>query len=251
MARKRMISPEIWQSEDFSKLSILARLTFIGLFSNADDEGRGRAKAAYLKSIIYPYDEGMRVADIDKALSEIAQNMSVTFYTHDGNEYYFLDNWCAWQKVEKPQTSKIPALSDRKNIIRRLINEESENVRRLVPPNRIEENRIEKKENINARARGEFGNVLLTDSEYGKLKERFSEDQTKKAIEELSVYMQSKGKAYKDYYATLINWIKRNMEAEEKNLTVKNSLNSANSHNRKYTKEELDALVDDIDEIEI
>ena len=42
MARKRMIDPNIWDSEDFSKLSILGRLLFIGMFSNADDEGRGK-----------------------------------------------------------------------------------------------------------------------------------------------------------------------------------------------------------------
>ena len=51
-----MIDPGIWQSEDFSKLSTLAKLVFIGLFSNADDEGRGRAKAAYIKSTLFPYD---------------------------------------------------------------------------------------------------------------------------------------------------------------------------------------------------
>lgn len=109
MARRRVISPEIWQSEDFNKLSLLARLTFIGLFSNADDEGRGRAKAAYVKSTVFPYDDGMRVADIDKALSEIASNVSVTFYAHDGNEYYSLDNWSEWQKVERATPSKLPS----------------------------------------------------------------------------------------------------------------------------------------------
>ena len=45
MARKRMIDPGIWQSEDFAKMSTLGKLVFIGLFSNADDEGRGRANA--------------------------------------------------------------------------------------------------------------------------------------------------------------------------------------------------------------
>lgn len=53
MARRRMIDPNIWQSEDFSKLSTLAKLVFIGLFSQADDEGRGRAKPIYIKSILF------------------------------------------------------------------------------------------------------------------------------------------------------------------------------------------------------
>lgn len=60
MARRRMIVPEIWQSESFAQLSILAKLVFIGLFSNADDEGRGIANPVYIKSILFPYDDGMR-----------------------------------------------------------------------------------------------------------------------------------------------------------------------------------------------
>lgn len=108
MARRRMIDPNIWQSEDFAELSLLAKLVFIGMFSNADDEGRGKAKAAYLKSIIFPYDDGLRVADIEKSLSEIAAKMSVTLYDHDGKQYYLFNSWSKWQRVDKPQPSKIP-----------------------------------------------------------------------------------------------------------------------------------------------
>lgn len=54
MARKRMIDPNIWDSEDFGKLSDLSKLVFIGLFSLADDEGRGRCNPGYLKSKLFP-----------------------------------------------------------------------------------------------------------------------------------------------------------------------------------------------------
>ena len=46
MARRRMIAPEIWESSSFSKLSNFAKLIFIGLISNADDEGKGIADPA-------------------------------------------------------------------------------------------------------------------------------------------------------------------------------------------------------------
>ena len=144
MPRKRMIDPGIWQSEDFSKLSTLAKLVFIGLFSNADDEGRGRAKAAYIKSILFPYDEGMRVIDIDKTLSEIASNMSVTFYLHDENEYYSLDRWDKWQKVERPTPSNLPAFDEDSAPIRGTFGEQSPNDRGGLSPNRKEKNRTEK-----------------------------------------------------------------------------------------------------------
>ena len=142
-----MISPEIWDSENFSKLSILARLVFIGMFSNADDEGRGKAKAAFLKSKLFPYDESMRVADVESALDEVAENMSVTMYSHDGNEYYSFDNWKKWQKVDKPSPSNIiPYDSESCNIIRGTFRDHSPNVPRTLPPNRIEKKKNRKED---------------------------------------------------------------------------------------------------------
>ena len=108
MARRRMIDPNIWQSEDFATISVLARLVFIGMFSNADDDGRGRAKPVYLKSILFPYDDNLKAADIENALGEIGAKMSVVFYDHDDNQYYAFTNWTKWQRVDKPQMSKLP-----------------------------------------------------------------------------------------------------------------------------------------------
>lgn len=133
MARKRMIDPNIWQSEDFSKLSTLAKLVFIGLFSLADDEGRGRSNPVYLKSNLFPYEEGIRSADIDKTLSEISSNMSVIFYSCDGSKYYSLYNWNTWQKIDKPSKSKIPEYDEK--TMQKIFDDNSTSVRRKVSPN--------------------------------------------------------------------------------------------------------------------
>lgn len=143
MARKRMIDPSIWQSEDFGKLSNLAKVVFIGLFSLADDEGRGRANPTYLKSTLFPYNEGMRGADIEKALFEISSNMSVVFYSCDGSNYYSLLSWNTFQKIEKPTDSKLPAFDEKDGNIRRLFPEGSTTSRRPVAPKGKEENRKE------------------------------------------------------------------------------------------------------------
>ena len=108
MARKRMIDPNIWQSEDFGKLSNLAKVVFIGLFSLADDEGRGRANPMYLKSTLFPYNEKMRSTDVEVALSEISRNMSILFYSYNESNYYSLLSWNTFQKIDKPTESKIP-----------------------------------------------------------------------------------------------------------------------------------------------
>lgn len=145
MARKRMIDPNIWQSEDFSKLSVLAKLVFIGLFSLADDEGRGRCNSVYLRSTLFPYEESIRSADIDKTLSEISSNMSVVFYSCDGSNYYSLYNWKAWQKIDRPSQSKMPEYDEK--TMQRLFDDNSSKVRRRISTNKkIKEKEIKGKE---------------------------------------------------------------------------------------------------------
>lgn len=111
MARKRMLSPEIWDNDRFGSLSLLAKIIWIGMISNADDEGRGRAAASYLKGRILPYDE-LRIADIDKALLEISQKMSVKLYEIEGSRFYELTHWQNWQSLNRPTKSKLPAPPD-------------------------------------------------------------------------------------------------------------------------------------------
>lgn len=149
MARKRMIDPNIWQSEDFGSLSDLAKLVFIGLFSLADDEGRGRCNPVYLKSTLFPYKENLRSADIEKTLSEISSRMSVIFYLCDEKQYYSLYNWNTWQKIDKPTSSKIPEFDENDENIRRIFDEVSTRTSRGLSPNKIEKNknRIEQEDN--------------------------------------------------------------------------------------------------------
>ena len=108
MARRRMIDPKIWKSEDFGTLTILARMLFIGMFSLADDEGRGQASPAFLRANIFAYDDGLRLADVDKALQEVGNKMSVELYAHMGKQYYSLTRWKKWQVVNRPYSSQLP-----------------------------------------------------------------------------------------------------------------------------------------------
>ena len=121
-----MISPEIWESQSFGELSILAKVLFIGMISQADDDGKGILSAQLLKSRILPFDE-LRIADVDKALNEIGHNvsvaksadtdkalnerghkLSVVFYEVEGKRYYLFENWRKWQTINRPIPSKLP-----------------------------------------------------------------------------------------------------------------------------------------------
>jgi len=75
--------------------------------------------------------------------------------------------------------------------------------------NTFKEENTEKKKKQEKRKYGEFQNVLLTDTEYQKLKDRFN-SQTDDLIENLSVYLESKGKKYKSHYATILSWERKN-----------------------------------------
>ena len=59
---------------------------------------------------------------------------------------------------------------------------------------------------------GKFSNVCLTEQQMQQLILDFGQDLTNNIIEELSIYMESKGNEYKNHYATILNFIKRNQE---------------------------------------
>ena len=148
MARRRMIDPNFWQSEDISRLSVFERLFFIGMFSNADDEGKGRANPNYLRSIIMPYDD-ISQETVKKAIENISRITSIIIYEVDGNQYYKFENWSKWQRVDKPQKSlipdpKAPSENDSKNGSKNNSKNGSKNGSRLIPdsfsPKRKEEN---------------------------------------------------------------------------------------------------------------
>ncbi len=63
------------------------------------------------------------------------------------------------------------------------------------------------KDNINKLSLyGSNKNVKLSQGEYNKLVKRFGEQGILDRIENLSLYLASKGKTYKDYYATILRW---------------------------------------------
>lgn len=58
------------------------------------------------------------------------------------------------------------------------------------------------------RAHGEYGNVMLTDREYDKLKDAYPMDYQQR-IDRLDEYMEQSGKKYSSHYATIKAWAKR------------------------------------------
>ena len=102
MARARMINPNIWDDPSFCELSIQARLLYIGLISNADDEGYLRGHIGSIKRLVFGMDD--MTADATQLLiNEITAHLpSVHLYTaDDGQTYIHLSNWTKYQHQQK------------------------------------------------------------------------------------------------------------------------------------------------------
>lgn len=107
MARIRTIKPEFPQSESMGRVSRDARLTFIMLWTIADDSGRLRGNSRMLASLLFPYDDDAR-KHIDGWLKELENEGCITRYAVEGDTYLQVNGWANHQKIDKPSASKIP-----------------------------------------------------------------------------------------------------------------------------------------------
>ena len=78
---------------------------------------------------------------------------------------------------------------------------------------------------------GKFRNVYLSDNEFEMLKQEFGDYEER--IERLSVYMESSGKTYKNHYATVCDWAKREKPKSTKNPFLELLERSENNDNKR------------------
>ena len=105
MARIRAIKPEFWLDEEIASWPPLSRLTYIALWNEADDQGRLRANAAYLKNRIFPYEPKV---DISAALAPIIRSEKLVVYMVGAQTYGFLPKFADHQVINHPSRSKLP-----------------------------------------------------------------------------------------------------------------------------------------------
>jgi hypothetical protein len=111
VARIRSIKPTIWESEQLGDVSFQARLTFIGLITQADDEGRLKGSPRRLRGKLFPYDD-VTAKDVSKWLTELSVNGLITLYSVAGEQFISLPTWEKHQKINRPTDSALPSPSD-------------------------------------------------------------------------------------------------------------------------------------------
>jgi hypothetical protein len=108
MARIRSIKPEFWVSEQVTACEIPARLTFIGLWTFSDDEGRHPASIQRLRLEVFPGDANISLADVEGWVNQLRTQGLVVQY--DGQEHGMLWQITGWhhQRIPKASVSKFP-----------------------------------------------------------------------------------------------------------------------------------------------
>jgi hypothetical protein len=103
MARSRSIPVSLLKEPDFFELSAEARVVFIGLVLEADDEGRGRAHPGLLARLF-----NVSEAAVQEAFSQLVERGLLLHYQVGRQQYYQWLPWKQWQSLSKPTPSQLP-----------------------------------------------------------------------------------------------------------------------------------------------
>jgi len=110
MARIRTIKPEFAQSESLGRCSRDARLTFVLMWTHADDYGRLRGSPALLASTMFPYDADVHGL-IASWLGELEHEGCIQRYEVAGDHYIEICNWSKHQRIDHPSLPLYPSFS--------------------------------------------------------------------------------------------------------------------------------------------
>jgi hypothetical protein len=112
MPRNRQIKADFWSDEKIGRLSIPARLMFIGLWNFADDSGVCRGNPMYIKNQIFPYDN-MTVKTAQGLLNECSLHGLIKLMECSNEQYLEILNFTKHQLINRP--SKFRYITDLEN----------------------------------------------------------------------------------------------------------------------------------------
>lgn len=270
MAERRMFAKTIIDSDAFLDMNQTAQLLYFHLAMRADDDGFINNPKAIMrnarcseedlrllanKKFIIPFESGIVVIKHWKIHNYIAKDRyKETKYKEEKSTLQLDDNNAYTKRiqiVDAPYTGCIQPVYEMDTQVRLgkdSIGEDniytgSEELNPLdgcmnppvCPPEGYPEDKKPKKQKPVKHKYGEYRNVLLTDEELEKLKTRFPDWEDR--IENLSLYIESKGIRYKSHYATILSWARRDTKQGQK-TTVSGETHKGNK--KTGTAEELD-----------
>lgn len=100
MSRIRSVHPGLWTDERFVSVSPLARLLFMGIWNEADDQGSFEWSPLKLKMRLLPADN----ADAGTLLAELEAAGCVRRYEVEGRQLGAVRNFTTYQRPKKPNS---------------------------------------------------------------------------------------------------------------------------------------------------
>ena len=198
MAERRMFTKKITESDAFLDMPLSAQCLYFHLNMSADDDGFVNAPKK-IQRLIGASDDDLKLL--------IAKSFVLVFETG----ILVIKHWRMHNTIRQDRYHPTDYQEEYKQIGLKPNNSYTwqPNGNQMETENRLDKIRLDKinKEKYIKRKFGSFENVELTDEEYQKLKDRFSDYEEK--IENLSSYIASKGAKYKSHYATILNWSRK------------------------------------------
>ncbi|MET9685913.1 hypothetical protein [Streptomyces coeruleorubidus] len=109
MARIRTIKPEAFVSESLAVVSLTAERTFLGLLTQADDQGRHRDHAAIIAGQLWVLRPEHTPSDVETDLAQLADAGLICRYKGpDHKRYLHVVTWHQHQKINRPSKSRLP-----------------------------------------------------------------------------------------------------------------------------------------------
>lgn len=111
MARKRMLSPDFFISTGLNQLPVTAMVTFAGLWTYADDWGRGEDDVTLIKAAIWPRRKSHSEAKIAADLAGLEAGGYICRYFIGPFQLLHIPSWHEHQQISHRGKPKVPPCS--------------------------------------------------------------------------------------------------------------------------------------------
>lgn len=200
MAERRMFTKKITQSDEFISMPHSSQNLYFHLNMEADDEGFVNGVKRIMRTI-NANDDDLNILIIKRFVLVFESGVIV------------IKHWKLHNTIRNDRFKPTCYVDEKSKIVEKENgsytrcqpndNQMTTKCLHSIDKNSIEEISIDK--NIK-NLYGEFKNVKLTNDEFSKLEKK----NLLMVIEDLSYYIRSKGDKYKDHYATILMWDKKN-----------------------------------------
>jgi hypothetical protein len=100
--RKRVVSEEFWESESLGRVSVAARLTFVGLWQMSDDVGVFKAQPGRMRRALYFDGDDVTAADVAAHLAELEAVGCIVAHDSPDGVLGVIPKFLNYQKVNRP-----------------------------------------------------------------------------------------------------------------------------------------------------